>query len=402
MSGLIRHLVTSEYPPQTGGVSDYTHLVANGLAAAGDEVHVWCPSVGVRTACGSGRVKSESSAVENQATNATRVVVHRELGRMSPADLRRVSQLLDQFPAPRRILMQWVPHGYGYRSMNLAFCLWLWSRAKRHRDQIEVMVHEPYLPFNGSMKQNGVAFVHRLMTIVLLQAARRVWMSIPAWEPRWRPYALGRRVPFTWLPVASNIPVIEDPLRAQEIRARYGATSGLLLGHFGAYDRNITALLLDSVPLLLRQRARESMLFVGRGSQTMRESLVRRYPELSARVHATGDLSAIDLSLHLAACDVMLQPFIDGVSSRRTSIMVALAHGLPIMTTSGELTESLWAQEQAVALAPVMNNAAFVDGTQRLLADDAGRNRLGRAARVLYSERFNAQHIIAKLRAAAA
>ena len=39
------HILTCEYPPQTGGVSDYTFLVANGLASH-DEVHVWCPSVG--------------------------------------------------------------------------------------------------------------------------------------------------------------------------------------------------------------------------------------------------------------------------------------------------------------------------------------------------------------------
>src|SRR5262245_59769784 len=37
----IWHLVTGEYPPQPGGVADYTRLVAQGLAAAGDTVHVW-------------------------------------------------------------------------------------------------------------------------------------------------------------------------------------------------------------------------------------------------------------------------------------------------------------------------------------------------------------------------
>src|SRR5262249_40199976 len=37
------HLITGAYPPQPGGVSDYTHLVASGLAEAGDMVHVWCP-----------------------------------------------------------------------------------------------------------------------------------------------------------------------------------------------------------------------------------------------------------------------------------------------------------------------------------------------------------------------
>ena len=37
------HIVTGEYPPARGGVSDYTFAIANGLASAGDEVNVWCP-----------------------------------------------------------------------------------------------------------------------------------------------------------------------------------------------------------------------------------------------------------------------------------------------------------------------------------------------------------------------
>ena len=44
------HIITGEYPPQPGGVSDYTRLVAEGLAAAGDAVTVWAPSGGLRIA----------------------------------------------------------------------------------------------------------------------------------------------------------------------------------------------------------------------------------------------------------------------------------------------------------------------------------------------------------------
>src|SRR5258705_11199543 len=104
------HIITSEYPPQSGGVSDYAHLVANGLVAEGETVDVWCPP-----------------AAEEQSETGG-VAVHRELGRISPGDLRRVGRRLDQFPAPRRLLVQWVPQGYGYRSINLSFCLLLWWR----------------------------------------------------------------------------------------------------------------------------------------------------------------------------------------------------------------------------------------------------------------------------------
>ncbi|HEV2905551.1 MAG TPA: hypothetical protein VGW32_10905, partial [Pyrinomonadaceae bacterium] len=171
---MIRHIITSEYPPQPGGVSDYTRIVAEGLAAAGDEVHVWCPAVsplstprrgaGGEVAAGAPTI-NPSPFMGSETRTSGGVFVHSEMSGFAPCDLRRTSRLLNQFPAPRRVLVQWVPHGYGCRSMNLVFCLWLWLRSLRG-DRVELMVHEPSLGFGeGSWKHNVVAFVHRLMTI---------------------------------------------------------------------------------------------------------------------------------------------------------------------------------------------------------------------------------------------
>jgi len=122
---------------------------------------------------------------------------------------------------------------------------------------------------------------------------------------------------------------------------------------------------------------------------------------MADRVHATGPLDAADLSLHLSACDVMLQPYIDGVSSRRTGTIVALAHGIPVVTTSGRLTEP-WAASEAVALAPAADVSALVAATKRLLPDAKARSRMSAAARMLYEKRFDLKHIITTLRGAGA
>ena len=37
------HIIAPEYPPNTGGVGDYSKQLAINLRSAGDEVHVWCP-----------------------------------------------------------------------------------------------------------------------------------------------------------------------------------------------------------------------------------------------------------------------------------------------------------------------------------------------------------------------
>src|SRR5262249_24483488 len=151
------HLITGEYPPQPGGVSDYTRLLAAGLAAAGSEVHVWCPSA------------------PSPARHRTGVTVHRQLGQLGPSHLARVGRQLDRFPRPRRLLVQWVPHAYGWQSLNVAFCAWLLYRARICRDDVQVMVHEAFLSFAGTWRQWAAATVHRFMTLLLLGAARLVW-----------------------------------------------------------------------------------------------------------------------------------------------------------------------------------------------------------------------------------
>ncbi|MET0626297.1 MAG: glycosyltransferase [Pyrinomonadaceae bacterium] len=380
------HVITCEYAAGGGGVADHTRLVAGGLAAEGDRVCVWCP------------------AAEGEAEGAEGgVSVRSELGSFRPSDLRRAGRALDGFAAPRRLLVQWVPHGYGYRSMNVWFCLWLWARAFVRGDEVTLVVHEPFLAFGeGSRRQDAVALVHRLMTLVLLSSARRVWTTIPKWEECWRPYALGRRVPFGLLPVPSTTPVTASAEEAAATRALYATARVKLVGHFGTYGELIAGRLRRLLPRLLSDEETEcAVLLLGRGGDAMRESLVRECPRLANRIHAAGTLAPEALSRHLAACDLLVQPFPDGVSARRTSVMAGLAHGLAVVTSVGALTEELWEESGAVALAPAGDDGAMLDEVRRLLASAEARARLGAAARELYRERFDLSHTVASLRRAA-
>src|SRR5207247_3879645 len=81
------HIITSEYPPQPGGVSDYTRMVATRLAEEGDRVHVWCPL-------------SPGLEVSMRGVN-----VHRALGRMSLHDLLRAGRRLNRLRKRRRLLV---------------------------------------------------------------------------------------------------------------------------------------------------------------------------------------------------------------------------------------------------------------------------------------------------------
>ena len=374
-----RHIITPEYPPQPGGVSDYTAQVAEGLAQAGEEVHVWCP--------GAADAGFRASAVQ----------VHRNLGGAMPQDLRAIGEQLDRFPAPRRILLQYVPHGYGRRSMNVPFCTWLYRRVKKDGDTLEIMVHEAFLNFEGSWRQYGAALVHRVMTIILLRAATRVWVSIPDLERRWKSYTLGRKIPFQWLPVPSNIRIVRDDAAIQALHRRYVPEGGQLLGHFGTYGAPVLSVLEPIVLKIAQEMPEQALLLMGAGSREFRTQMIQRHPEWEKKLHATGPLASEDLSHHIAACDVLIQPYPDGATTRRTSLMVGLSHGKPILTTSSYVTEPLWEQSAAVGITPAGDAAAFIKLVRDLLQDPGERTRMSAAARKLYAERFDISHTVAAL-----
>jgi glycosyltransferase involved in cell wall biosynthesis len=200
------------------------------------------------------------------------------------------------------------------------------------------------------------------------------------------------------LPVPNNIAVVPDTAAVNRIRRLYLPGQNLLLGHFGTYGVTIRILLEKVLPLILSRHEDVALVLIGNGSVEFRERLVAKVPWLADRVHATGPLSGADVSQHLLACDLMLQPYPDGITTRRTSAMAALAHGVPLVSTVGELTEKFWTQSEAVNVVPAHDENALSQAVSRLIDDPGERNRLSVRSRELYSEKFDVQHLIAALR----
>jgi glycosyltransferase involved in cell wall biosynthesis len=372
------HLVTGEYPPQRGGVSDYTRAVARGLAAGGGDVHVWCPAADVAPPADAG------------------VAVHAVAGSWSKADLRRLDALLDAEPGPRHLVVQWVPHAYGHRSVNVRFCAWVQSRGRRG-DRVDLMVHEAFHAFGeGSWRQDAAAAVHRVMVTLLLNVTTRAWVAIPAWADRLRRYAWGREVTFCWLPVPSNVPVDRNASAVSSRRAGL-AGFGTVVGHFGTYNRDSRRDLTAILPLVLDADPTVGVLLVGRDSDVFRAEFLAAHGQFNARVQATGALENMQVSHALQACDVLVQPYPDGASTRRSTLMAALEHGVPVVTTVGRLSDRTWATTDAVVAVRPDDVAGFASAVGQLLRDADRRRCLADRARRLYAERFDITHTVAAL-----
>lgn len=375
------HLLTGEYPPQFGGVSDYSYGVARGLAARGVPVHVWCPPA---------EASDGSSALQG-------VTVHRLAGTWSRGDFARLDEAIEQTPAPRRLIVQWVPHAFGHRSLNVAFCAWVRRRATAG-DTVDVMMHEACFAFGeGGWKQDAAAVVHRLMVTLLMNRARHVWVSIPAWADVLRPFAFGRELGFEWLPVPSNVTRVDDAAAVAAFRERVASPDAVVVGHFGTYESHVRRTIETLTQRLLGRDTRAVVLLMGRDSDRVARALVAAEPSLSGRVSGTGRLDAPALSTALQACDFLVQPYPDGASSRRGTLMAALSHSVPVVTTDGRLSEPIWRESRAVRLVPAGDHDALLDAVVSLCDDSSERTRLAREGKALYDARFDIAYTLRAL-----
>jgi len=296
------------------------------------------------------------------------------------------------------VLVQYVPHAFGFKAMNLPFCLWLYALSRTQR-RILVMFHEATVPFRRGQpwRHQVLASATALMAMLVARAASVIFVSIPAWKERLRRSAGGKRM--EWLPVPSSVPVVED--RNASAAMRESLKARIIVGHFGTFEGAITQSLQWALPRLLEGSQDVGILLIGRDSAALKEAIVETRPQLMNRIQATGGLSARAVSIALAACDLMIQPYADGISTRRTSSMAALAHRRAIVTNAGMLTEPLWAETGAVALAAAGDYEAMYGQIQRLVADERERDRIAAAGKRLYDERFALRHTLKALQAAA-
>jgi glycosyltransferase involved in cell wall biosynthesis len=360
------HILTGEFPPATGGVGDYTAQLASELQRAGDRVTVWTPGQTLPDCFG-------------RATTDVLQSAFRE--------------------SPGIVLLQYVPNALGARGMNLGFCRWL--RAFSHEGaDVRVMFHEPYFYFTAARPwRNVLALVQRLMARTLIDASKHVYVSTNTWR---RYLHVPAATPFDVLPIPSNIPCASDAGTVDRMRHAIGADASGIVGHFGTYGDDIADALLGVLPAIAARVPAARFAFIGAGSREFVSRLAGTRADIASRSWASGHLDATAVSSALRACDLLAQPYPDGITTRRTSAMAGLQHGVPTITTSGALTETVWAESRGVSLARAGSGPEFAEQVDALLRDRGAAAALGRRGADTYLKHFSLQRTLAVLRSASA
>jgi hypothetical protein len=349
-------LVAGHSTTQADGIRDYTRLLLHGLreAALDAELFEWADG----------------------ALHTTNGTAH--------ADIAGEVQALDA------LVVQYNPFSFGRWGFSPRLPLFLSRlRSRRSRPLIAVMFHETYVDMRN-LRWAMMGSWQRAQLLALQATADVQLCSIQRWTERLRKTALGR--PVHHLPVASNLPDARGD--REQTRATLGAGADTVV--------------LSCMGLRHPGRLEDRVLGAARAAGTAAPSIVlldlgpgeRSDVRLSKNVvlRATGFLAEDELARHVAASDVFLAPYLDGVSTRRGTVMAALQHGIPVVGTAGHLTDDLFRRTPGLALVNVEAANRFSDAVVGLVRDSERRARLGAAGRSLYENHFDWPLLVQRLR----
>ena len=378
-------LLSGEYPPQPGGVGDYTHQLAVALRQRGHAVAVLTIQGGRLLA-----YAPPPGAAPGEEDPRQILAAHTGLD-WSPRCWPAVVAALDQL-RPSWLHIQYQTGAYSMRP-GINFLPWR-LRSLPGRPMVAVTFHDlrvPYLfPKAGPLRQwvnTRLAADSDAVIATNPTDATQLQALIP--HPSTlipHPSALSPQL----IPIGSNIPVAPPPgYTPAAWRARLGAPpDALLVAYFGLLSPSKGVDLLVEALATLRRPWR--LLLVGGGAsvpsdlahaQAVRARIAAL--GLTARVIETGHAEAAAVSAHLLAADLVALPFRDGASFRRGSLLAALAHGCVVVTTQPADPADAALLAPAAELVPPDDPSALAAALARMAADAPARAARAAAATAL-------------------
>ncbi len=354
--------VTGEYPPMQGGVGDCTHEIAGALAGCGVECHVL--------------TRIDPRAVDCEPG----ITVHRLAGSWGWGTIPMLGRLAADIRA-NIVHIQYQTAAFGmHPAINL------FPRFESKTYSTVTTFHDLKVPY--LFPKAG-----RVRTSITFELARASDAVIATNEEDYQELSARLHRPVSLIPIGSNIDPTPPPdFDRNAWRARLGLDSStLLLCYFGFLNESKGA---ESLIQALAQLPDAKLLMIGGqvGASDPTNAVyldrVKKLIEdkrLRDRVLWTDYVSQAEVSGYLRASDICVLPYRDGASYRRGSFMAALAHGLPVITTTPRAAAPVsplpaLRDGENVMLVPPDDPEAIIGAVRQLAADPRLRVRLGYGA----------------------
>lgn len=363
-------LLSAAFPPDFDGIGDYTYWLASALAERGVQTSVW-------TSTGKKRVAYEG------------VEVHPFFALEKPQSVERLPELLGRAASIDWLVVQYNPFGYG----KWGYCPWLVRMLRRlkrtGKGRVAVMFHETQVPDRPFKLWVMRQWQNRQLRD-LARLAETIFVSTTRWESEIR--TVAPKTICHHLPVGSNLPC--SPLSREAAReALRIPPDTFVVGMFGSsHPSRMTDWMGAAVRAAGSVHEKALVLYVGKDGKEFRE-VCAGFP-----FKDEGPLAAAEVADRLRAMDILISPFIDGLSTRRGSAIAGFQHGLAVASTWSEHTDALLRNDAPahLILAPRDDLSAFTEGIKQWIRSKWERGETGRDEMEAFFNRHFAWPVIAQ------
>lgn len=374
--------VTGEYPPMVGGVGRFTAELGSALQAQGAQIAV---------------LTDEQVTTTSAETDAVRVLP----GRRSWG-----WRILADIPACARaagadwVHVQFQTAAYGMHPAVNVLPYFL----RRHGLRCAWTYHDlrvPYLfPKAGARLRNWVTRLPLRAADAVVVTNQSDWESVQG-------QMLGGQL--HRIPIGSDI---ESRQFSAEERARRRTARGygseqLVLGYFGFLNASKGGLtLIETLAALAGDEQDVQLLMIGERVGASDETNFRYLQRVEAaisehgldsRVQWTGHQSDAEVAADFNAIDVLVMPYEDGMSMRRSTLTAALANGCAIVTTHPQDPTPELRADSDLILVPPRDPVTAAAAVRRIAEDprlaEELRGNARKAARQFSWEVIAARHL---------
>ena len=376
-------IITGEYPPQEGGVGDFTRELSRAWHAQQHEVHILTTRTG-----------------QPQITTEDGYHVHRLMPHWKWGCWHRINRWLDTI-RPEAVNIQFQAAAYQMQGHILLYPWYLRSYGGHitlypwmgHAREVPLVItyHDllpPYLfPKAGPLRPWVVQ--------KMAQHADGVIVTNHGDYAKMTTRRNKHQPPLRQIPIGSNIaPTPPAGYTPAQWRAAHGfSPDDLLISFFGFRNRSKgIATLIQAVAQLIHAGHPAHLIFIGgrTGSSDATNTAYANeidtlitHLNIATRVHNTGFCTPPDVSAALLAADICALPYRDGASLWRGTLHAALVHGCTIVTTTPQDGTPELRDGENVALVPPADTSALAATLAALWRDPAQRARLSQNAATL-------------------
>jgi glycosyltransferase involved in cell wall biosynthesis len=365
-------ILSPSFPPDVCGVGDYSFNLAHAFVQQGQEVGIW------------------TSSLQAQASSPfTLFSVKRSWGLF--AFLKILREARNQ--RPDAFIVQYTPYLYAPRTRGVHLLLPLYLSLFRWFFSVPILlvVHELHYPMHFSLRGMLLGIPHYLQFIGLIHVAHKIVFVYDAPRQLCQKRFSWIKNRFFMIPVGTNIHLRTSEPEMVEV-LRQNKNDPILL-HFG---RAHPTHLLNYTFKVLRDAQNKwgtasiKLYFIGIDSAKLAGELEKaRATDLARSVLALGFLSEQEASRWLARATLLLAPFLDGVSTRRTSVMAALAHQLPVVTTRAGSTQRSIPWEKFCAITPAESEEEYSRAALQLLSHPNQAQAMGEEGKKYFEDHFS-------------